>query len=309
MFSKDYLKGEHDVIVENNTYENVNMNKIVGTHNILFICLDSLRYDVAVEEQNSGNTPVLNQFGKWQKCQAVGNFTYPAHQGMFAGFFPCYYDAKKHKERISLFFPENVGMGKTAPKYAYSFSQKTFVEALAFEGYETCCIGGVSFFDKRSGLGKVLPGYFSQSFWNPAFSPLVADSTKNQVRFAIKWLDKLPSDKRIFLYINISAIHYPNYYYLKMNSTDKTTHKIPPYKGYEHDSKESHAAALRYADRELEPLFNFFRQKGPAFVICCSDHGTCYGEDGCFSHGINHPMVNIIPYKHFILTSPKNPTA
>ena len=285
-------------------FTDINMNEIVGSHHILFICLDSLRYDVAEEEQNNGNTPVLNQFGKWQKCQAVGNFTYPAHQGMFAGFFPCLYDAKKHKERISLFSPENIGMGKKPPKNAYRFSGRTFVEALALEGYETCCIGGVSFFDKRSGLGKVLPGYFTHSFWNPSFSPLAPDSTKNQVRFAVKWLDNLPPDKKIFLYINISAIHYPNYYYL--DNIKKITGNIPPYKGYERDTKESHAAALRYADRELEPLLNAFKQKGSTFVICCSDHGTCYGEDGCFSHGINHPVVNTIPYKHFILNNKEN---
>ena len=64
------------------------MNQVVGSHHILFVCLDSLRYDVALEEQEKGNTPVLNQYGKWRKCQAPGNFTYPSHQAMFAGFFP-----------------------------------------------------------------------------------------------------------------------------------------------------------------------------------------------------------------------------
>ena len=285
----------------NKEWANVDMNQIVGSHHILFLCLDALRYDVAKEEEQRGNTPILNQFGEWQKCQAVGNFTYPAHQGMFAGFFPCFLDAKKHKERIQLFFPENVGMGRKAPEGTYGFSKATWIEALADEGYETCCIGGVSFFDKRSGLGKVFPGYFTQSFWNPSFSPIVPDSTKNQVSFAKRWLEKIPSERKICLYLNVSAIHYPNYYYLEMEQSPVADKKFLPDRSWEKDNRESHGAALRYVDKELEPLFEVFRKKGDTFVICCSDHGTCYGEDGCFSHGIHHPMVNTIPYKHFIL--------
>ena len=183
------------------------------------------------------------------------------------------------------------------------------MEALAEEGYETCCIGGVSFFDKRSGLGNVFPGYFKQSFWNPAFSPIAPDyayfetnirGAENVCAFAEKWLEKLEHDKKIFLYLNVSAIHYPNYYYLEME-TQKTEMKFQPDRGYEKDTLESHAAALRYVDRAIEPLFKAFEQKGDTFVICCSDHGTCYGEDGCVSHGLNHPMVTTIPYKHFLL--------
>ncbi|MDE7425881.1 MAG: STM4013/SEN3800 family hydrolase [Lachnospiraceae bacterium] len=294
-------KKDNNVMEKDSSKEwiHVDMNQIIGSHHILFLCLDALRYDVAKEEEELGNTPTLNQYGVWQKCQAVGNFTYPAHQGMFAGFFPCYADAKQHKERIQLFFPENVGMGRKAPKGAYGFSQGTFVEALAEEGYETCCIGGVSFFDKRSGLGKIFPSYFTHSFWNPSYSPMVADSTRNQIDFAKKWLEKIPLENKVFMYLNISAIHYPNYFYPDLEQNpDKV---IQPNRGWKKDNRESHGAALRYVDKELAPLFEAFKQKGDTFVICCSDHGTCYGEDGCFSHGINHPIVNTIPYKHFHL--------
>ena len=87
------------------------MNEIVGSHNILFVCLDCLRYDVAFEEQEKGNTPVLNQYGKWRKCQAPGNFTYPSHQAMFAGFMPIDEGILDMKKREKLFFSEDIGMG------------------------------------------------------------------------------------------------------------------------------------------------------------------------------------------------------
>lgn len=271
------------------------MNQVVGNCHIVFLCLDALRYDVAKEEEDKGTTPVLSTHGSWIKCQAPGNFTYPAHQTMFAGFFPCVSDAKNHRQRIQLFFPENVGMGRKAPEGAYGFRQENFIKALEEEGYTTCCIGGVSFFDKRSGLGSVLPVYFQQSFWKPAFAPVVPESTENQVDFAVRWLSEQQDHSKIFLYMNISAIHYPNYFYLGQNDGRL------PVPAYGRDTRESHAAALRYVDSRLERLFAALKERGKTFVICCSDHGTCYGEDGCYSHGINHPMVNTVPYQHFFI--------
>ena len=42
----------------------IDMNKVVGTADILLICLDALRYDAAVQEEAAGTTPVLNRYGK-----------------------------------------------------------------------------------------------------------------------------------------------------------------------------------------------------------------------------------------------------
>lgn len=264
----------------------VEMNEVVGKKDILLICLDTLRYDVAVEEEAEGRTPVLNQYGSWEKCQAPGNFTYPSHHAMFAGFLPCRYDAKNVADRELLFFPKQIGLGNKIPEGAYGFVGSTIMEGLENDGYDTWCIGGVAFFDKRSPIGKVFPGYFQKSYWNPSFACPVKESTKNQVDFILKKLDQA-DEQKIFLYLNVDAIHYPNYFYLE---------------GEKQDSILSHAAALRYVDHELGRLFEGWKEKRKdAFVICCSDHGTCYGEDGCQFHGINHPAVNTIPYKHFFL--------
>ncbi len=266
----------------------VDMNQVVGAQDILFICLDTLRYDAAVEEEAAGGTPVLNRYGSWEKCQAPGNFTWPSHHAMFAGFLPCRCHAKHVADREMLFFPRSIGLGNRVPKGAFGFSGSTIMEGLEKEGYDTWCAGGVAFFDKRSDIGKVFPGYFQKSYWNPSFACPVKESTKNQVDFLLKKAEQADSQKRIFLYLNVDAIHYPNYFYLD---------------GAREDSYESHKAALRYADSELGRLFEGWkRYRGGAFVICCSDHGTCYGEDGCQFHGINHPVVNMIPYKHFFLS-------
>ena len=48
----------------------VDMRRIVGSHDILFICLDTLRYDAAVCEEQADGTPALDRYGPWRKCQA-----------------------------------------------------------------------------------------------------------------------------------------------------------------------------------------------------------------------------------------------
>ena len=265
----------------------IDMNQVVGRQDILFICLDALRYDVAAQEEAARTTPSLNRCGPWKKCQAPGNFTYPSHHAMFAGFLPCACDIKRLADRELLFFPSHIGLGRKVPEGSFGFSGGTIMEGLENEGYDTWCVGGVAFFDKRSDLGKVFPGYFQKSYWNPSFACPVKESAKNQVDFILKKIARAPQKPPVFLYLNISAIHYPNYFYLE---------------GARADSRESHAAALRYVDGCLGRLLDGWQEiRGDAFVICCSDHGTCYGEDGFYSHGVNHPLVTTVPYKHFFL--------
>ena len=184
----------------------VDMTQVVGTCDILMICLDTLRYDAAVRQEAAGATPVLNQYGTWEKCQAPGNFTWPSHHAMFAGFFPFPCDTRNMADREPLFFSSSIGFGRKVPKGAYGFSGGTIMEGLFRDGYDTWCVGGVSFFDKRSDLGKVFPGYFQKSYWSPSFGCLVKDSTRNQVDFLLKKLAQKKQEKKIFLYLNVSAI-------------------------------------------------------------------------------------------------------
>ena len=96
-------------------------------------------------------------------------------------------------------------------------------------------------------LGSVFPGYFKHSFWKPGFGCQVPDSAKNQVDFIQKKLQEADREKRIFLYVNIDAIHYPNWFYLGENTS-------------RHDTIESHKAALRCADTQLGRLFDWWRE-------------------------------------------------
>ena len=93
--------------------------------------------------------------------------------------------------------------------------------------------------------------------------------------------------QRTFLFINVAALHTPNRAYLP---------------GCRSDNLDSHAAALRYVDAALAPLFAACAARAPTFAIVCSDHGSAYGEDGYRGHRVAHDSVWNVPYAHFFIT-------
>jgi len=166
------------------------------------------------------------------------------------------------------------------------FEAPDIVTGLAERGYHTICIGGVGFFNPATPLGKVLPGLFRERHFDRRLGVTEPRSTEHQVALAVRRLGELPRTERVFLFINISAIHHPNRGYLP---------------GAETDSLASHAAALAYVDRQLPPLFDALRARAPTFAVLCSDHGTAYGEDGCQGHRLAHPVVWTVPYAEALL--------
>jgi hypothetical protein len=135
-----------------------------------------------------------------------------------------------------------------------------------------------------SPLGSLLPRLFAESYWSPQLGVTNPESTANQVRLAIDCLRRIPTSQRVFLFVNLSALHQPNYFYLP---------------GAVEDSIETHRAALRYIDREIPPLFAALQERSAGFGILCSDHGTAYGEDGFRGHRLAHPVVWDVPYADF----------
>lgn len=263
-----------------------NMESRIGTHDLLLVTLDTLRYDVAQRLAAEGRLPILSRLlpgGRWEERHSPGNFTYAAHAAFFAGFLPTPAVPGKHPRLFSMHFQ---GSETTADGTAV-FDAADLPSGLAGRGYHTVCIGGVGFFNKQNPLGRVFPSLFAESHWSPEMGVTDPHSTENQVALAARLLGGLPADKRVFLFLNISALHQPNRHYLP---------------GAERDSLESHAAALEYVDRSLPPLFEALRRRGPAFCILCSDHGTAYGEDGGFAgHRIGIPVVWTVPYAEFEL--------
>jgi arylsulfatase A-like enzyme len=261
------------------------MNRLVGTHDLLWVTLDTLRYDVASAELAAGRTPELARVlpgGAWEKRHAPGSFTFASHQAFFAGFLPTPEGKGPHPRPFALRFAGSESTARTT----CVLEGATVVEGLALRGYRTVCIGGVGFFNKENALGRVLPGLFQESHWSRAMGVTDPHSTEHQVRLAERVLAETPREQRLFLFLNVSALHQPN------------RHHLP---GAGEDSVETHAAALRYVDGWLGRLFAAFRERGPAHCTVMSDHGTAYGEDGYHGHRLAHPVVWTVPYAEFVL--------
>jgi hypothetical protein len=261
------------------------LHKELGHCDFLFVTLDTLRFDVASECLSQGKTPKLASFlpnQSWEERHSPGSFTYASHQAFFAGFFPTPAAPGKHIRPLALRFAGS----ETTGEETYLLEGANIVEGLQQKGYRTICIGGVGFFNPKNALGRVMPSMFQESYFEPSFGVAEKDSTKNQVDFAIRRISKISTEQRVFLFVNISALHQPNYFYVE---------------GATKDSKETHAAALMYIDGQLPRLFDFFAQRRRTAVIVCSDHGTLYGEDGYTGHRVGHPLVWTVPYAEFML--------
>ncbi|MFJ8196387.1 STM4013/SEN3800 family hydrolase [Streptomyces sp. NPDC096152] len=264
------------------------MNEVVGRDDLLLVTLDTLRHDVAAELAAAGRIPNLARHlpgGAWEKRHAPGSFTYASHQAMFAGFLPTPAAPGPHPR---LFAARFAGSETTAGR-TYVFDTSDLVSGLAAAGYRTVCIGGVGFFNKQGALGDVLPGMFQESHWEPEFGVPSPTSFEAQVERAEQVVAGLPADRRLFLFLNVSALHQPNWFHLPGATRE------------DGDTLASHAAALEYVDRHIGRLFAAMSSRRRCFAVVCSDHGTAYGEDGYTGHRLGHEAVWTVPYAHFFL--------
>ncbi|MGX2993531.1 STM4013/SEN3800 family hydrolase [Streptomyces sp. JNUCC 64] len=264
------------------------MNEVVGRDDLLLVTLDTLRYDVAVELAAAGRLPNLARHlpdGRWEERHAPGSFTYASHQAMFAGFLPTPAAPGPHPRLFAARFAGS----ETTREGTFVYDTPDLVSGLAAAGYRTVCVGGVGFFNKRGALGDVLPGMFQESHWEPSFGVASPTSFEEQVACAERVVAGLPAGRRLFLFVNVSALHQPNWFHLPGATREAG------------DSRRTHAAALEYVDRHIGRLFAAMSRRRRCFAIVCSDHGTAYGDDGYTGHRIGHDVVWTVPYAHFSL--------
>jgi hypothetical protein len=264
----------------------IDMHQVVGRADILFVTLDCLRFDVARDCLAGGRTPQLARLlgpAGWEARETPGTFTLSAHLAFFHGFLPTPAGPGPHPRLFALEFEGSLSIAPTT--YVFRGAEN-IIAGLRMLGYQSFCVGGVGFFNKKNPLGRVLPGFFDDSVWSAELGVTARDSTEHQVRAALDWLAGVGAGRRIFLFINVSATHPPHAHYLP---------------GAGADSVESQAAALAYVDSCLPPLFDALRRRGECFCLFLADHGEAHGEDGRHGHRIAHPSVTTVPYAHFFL--------
>lgn len=262
----------------------LNMNDIIKTHDLVFLTLDTLRYDIAQSAWKAGEIPNFEQLlGKegWEKRHTPGSFTYAAHHAFFSGFLPTPVNPGRHPRHFAARFPGS----ETTVSTTFSFEDATFVEALSVSGFTTICVGGVGFFNQQSKLGNVFPSLFDISHWDKNCGVTDKNSTQNQFQWMCDAIQNI--ENQVFSFVNISAIHQPNFFYIE---------------GQASDDIHSHRAALAYVDSQLPILLSAFKKrKRDSFWILCSDHGTTYGDDNYYGHRLAHSKVWTVPYAEFFV--------
>lgn len=263
------------------------MNQLLGNHDLVWVVPDALRFDVAHSEMRGGGTPNLARLfpSGWEKRHSPGSFTFPAHQAFFAGFLPTPADPAVDRTRL---FAANFAGSETSGAGTVLFEEPDIVHGLEARGYHTVCIGGVGFFNRQTALSSVLPDYFAESHWSEETGVTHPESARHQFELAARRMAEISREQKVFLFINLSAIHQPNRHYL-LGATE--------------DNLETHAAALREVDRHFPILLNALRTRGPAHLLVFSDHGTLYGEDGFTGHRFGHPDIYTVPYASALLSS------
>lgn len=271
----------------------INAKTCIGTHDVVILTFDTLRFDVAERGLVENRTPYLKSLlpdGQWEKRHTPATFTYPAHHAFFTGYLPTPIPKTDTYSRI--FACEFAGSTSTGDT-SWVTDKANIIQGLQAVGYHTLCIGGVGFFNKQNDLGRVLPAMFKESHWSPALGVTDPHSTQNQVSLAIQRMQQLDPQQCLLLFINLSATHQPNCIF-----SDGATV----------DSPDTQLDALTYIDSKLPALFEALQSRGrnlqsgrDTLCILSSDHGTTYGEDDTIGHGIAHPNIWDVPYAEFIL--------
>ena len=259
------------------------MNVRVDTQSILFVTLDSCRYDTFL----AADAPRMKSVGPLHRAMAPGNFTYASHSAMFVGFTP---GVAQRKEPLvnpkfgKLFKMVNGGFPGKGSEFM-TLEGPNIVQGLRRRGYHTIGSGAVGWFNPETETGRHLTQDFDRFFF-------AGDSCSLDAQ--IDWIARElpPHEQPCFVFLNIGETHVP--YYHKGAPWDPAYNPCVPFSD-SNDAQECRrrqTACLEYVDRTLAPLLNVFAS---CTTIICADHGDCWGEDGLWEHGVHHEKVLEVP--------------
>jgi membrane-anchored protein YejM (alkaline phosphatase superfamily) len=259
--------------------------------NFVLATYDSCRYDVLVE----ADTPVLDSFAQVRRAQSPANFTYAAHHAFFAGILPHVVDPVPYYNRFTKQLMGIAGVGETnVVKDALVSlpSEENLIEAFRADGYRTIGTGAMNWFRQaplRTGFDRFL---------------FTGTDAERQIDFLI---ESLPDRGPFFGFVNFGETHAPFSYRGKPDRcpVDVRARVVvwPPVEqgpvGRDNEAFWHQARAAEFLDRQLGVLLSALPES--TIVVLCGDHGECFGEDGYWGHGFNHPMVLEVPLAIFAL--------
>ena len=259
--------------------------------NFVLLTYDSCRYDALVE----ADTPVLDSWTPIRRAQSPANFTYASHHAFFAGILPHVTDPIPYYNRFVKQLVGIVDVGETnVVKQALVGlpSDENLVEGFRDAGYRTVGTGAMNWFRQAP---------LQRGFDRFLFSGTDAE---RQIEFVIQ---SLPPRGPFFGFVNFGETHAPFSYRGKPDHcpVDVRARVIvwPPAEqgpvGRDNAAFSHQVRAAEFLDRQLGRLLSGLPEN--TVVILCADHGECFGEDGYWGHGFNHPMVLEVPLAIFAL--------
>ncbi len=266
------------------------MNDLLN-HNVLFITLDSCRFDTMI----NASTPNMDRIGRFRKAFTYGSYTVPAHTAFFAGhlpntfsYIPFYTESKKRLWRIK------TGRSFEILKAELEFEASNIIQGYKDLGFYVLGVGGVTQFNR----GSLLRSYFGKDFlyYGPSLDeePLEPRSFRffplNHVDEIIKKIDK---HEKWFLFMNCPETHYP--YDVGCGISNDVLSVFPEAKkilnlregnvdyslvciNFFQSLYQMQIHALEIIDQGIGRLVNALPKNRDILVIICGDHGENFGE-------------------------------
>jgi len=251
---------------------------------ILFITLDSCRYDAFVEAR----APNLKSLSPLVRAQAPSHFTFGSHSAFFMGFTPG--DASRREPYVNpkygkIFRMDGGGHPGAAPPLVM-LSGHNIIDGLKNLGYRTLGTGAVNWFNPAQPTGRVLSADFD------AFAFCAGPRLKRQIEWIESSLEQLAAGTPAFVFLNLAETHVP--YYHEGAPWDPTYSPAQAFgeNNSADEARRRQVACIEWCDSVLEPLLARFANDT---IIACADHGDCWGEDGLWEHGISHEKTLEVP--------------
>ena len=263
----------------------------MGSSDVLFITLDSCRYDTFVAAHADGHLPHLAAVAPYHKAMAPSYFTYGSHAAFWMGFTPGVANSSRpwlNPKAGKLFRMAFAGHAGRDGDNAFRLGGANIVEGFRGLGYRTIGSGAVDWFNTSSATGSVLAKPFDHFFY-----PGNTWSLPAQLRWIEEHLAELHSGQPCFVFLNIGETHVP--YWHDGADWERWPSPCVPFGDRNSNAEECsrrQRSCLEWVDGQLSGLLQRFCD---ATIVICSDHGDCWGEDGLWEHGISHPATLTVP--------------
>ena len=257
---------------------------------ILFVTLDSCRFDTFESAHAAGMLPNLAAVGPLHRAQAPSHFTYGSHAAFWMGFTPGVEHCSQPllNPKAGKLFRMAFAGHRGRVEEGFCLDGANIIDGFRRLGYRTIGSGAVDWFNPATETGAVLGAsferfHFAGNTW----------SLSSQLSWLEAELNDVADRQPVFAFLNVGETHVPYWH----DGADWPRRPSPciAFGGDRCDATESarrQRACLEWVDGQLGALLSRF---GGATVMVCADHGDCWGEDGLWEHGISHPATLTVP--------------